>query len=88
MKERKTVDFRQDMGVSSVSEKERRSTKEVGSTYRLRNLNVPIGLYRDLQYVAEQEGKQLPATVFLLLRLGFKEWREDRVKRLTRKGEE
>lgn len=63
------------MGVSSVTEKERRSKKEVGTTQRITNLNLPIGMYREIDLIAESEKKRFPETLCMLLREGLRTWR-------------
>lgn len=79
--------IRDDLGVASVSEKERQSKKEVGGTFRMKNINVPIGMYRQIQHIAEVEGKTISGTVMSLLRIGIRTWREDGNKGQT-SGEE
>lgn len=68
--------------VASVSEKERASTKEVGESRRY-SWNMPIGMYKEISYVAETEHINFPRAVLMLCRRGLKLWREQKEKMRT-----
>jgi hypothetical protein len=63
--------------VRSVTEKERKSTRESGETRKI-NLSFPAGLYKQIQYIAELEGNTVSRMISLLCRVGVREWRTGR----------
>lgn len=76
------VNLREGIGVSSVSERERKAKLKT-EVFRMK-INWPIGLYREIQYIANIEGKFLTDTVMELVREGIRNWREGKTKRLTK----
>lgn len=62
---------------SWVGERERKSGKRATAkeeTFRVR-INLGIGLYREIQYIANQEGWTIVKTISYLCRSGIKAWR-------------
>jgi len=63
-------------GVTSVTEEERLSTKEVGEI-RKHTLNIPVGIYREVEYIATIENLSFAKTIALILRKGVQTWRKE-----------
>lgn len=75
-------EFGRSTGVSSVTEKERKSRREVGETRRY-TWGMPIGMYREIAHISETEGMSFPKALLLVCRKGIQRWREEQ-----RKGEQ
>lgn len=69
-------DFGRSGGVASVTEQERLSTKEVGES-RKHNWNIPIGIYRELEHIAQVENLTFTKALLLIVRKGTQAWRKE-----------
>lgn len=59
---------------ASITEKERMSKREVGGT-RKYTWSIPVGMYKEIKYIAEREGLTFPGAIQKLCRTGIQQWR-------------
>lgn len=69
-----TDSFGRGVKPASVTEEERRSKREVGGTQKY-SWNIPIGMYRELQHIAEEEHMAFPQVLARMCRGGIQAWR-------------